>query len=232
MGHRAFRDLLAKMTLVQVLIPTCHNRPFLHFLSLPLQKWKPFHFIFETFRSRYSNFHHCSAPYLLPMKSAKYSILQAKWHSFYPNGGKFPNPHKILEFCKKCAFWVLFRKSFGEALPSWAAFLWALFAAFSSTIGRDVQLLHNNCTQSATFFYGFYLDNMMSTFSSNAIIMSFVSKSIHIFIRLQWIQSSQNYSFAMIFKTHDFHNISLVPILVSTVASGCINTSLWSDLLY
>ena len=113
------------------------------------------------------------------MKSAKYSILQAKWHSFYPNGGKFPNPHKILEFCKKCAFWVLFRKSFGEALRSWAASLWALFAAFSSTIGRDVQLLHNNWTQSATFFYGFYLDNMMSTFSSNAIVMSFVSKSIH-----------------------------------------------------
>ena len=103
-------------------------------------------------------------------------------------------------------------------------------------------LLHNRPRCSATsqqldticnfFFYGFYLDNIMSTFSSNAIIMSFVSKSIYIFIKLQWIQSSQNYSFAMIFKADDFHNIFWVSILVSTVASGCINTSLWSDLFY
>ena len=148
------------------------------------------------------------------MKSAKYSILQAKWHSFYPNGGKFPNPHKILEFCKKCAFWVLFRKSFGEALPSWAASLWALFAAFSSTIGRDVQLLHNNWTQSATFFLWFLLGQYDVDFFIQCNCYEFRVKV-----------NSQ-------IKTEDFHNIFGVSILVSTAASGCINTSLRSDLLY
>ena len=43
-----------------------------------------------------------------------------------------------------------------------------MFSHFT-TIGRNLQ----------HFFDGFYLDNMMSTFSSNAIVMSFVSKSIH-----------------------------------------------------
>ena len=100
-------------------------------------------------------------------------------------------------------------------------------------------LLHNRPRCSATsqlhaicnMFLWFLLGQYDVDFFSQYNYISFVSKSILIFIKLQWIQSSQNYSFAMIFKTHDFHNIFLVSILVSTVASGCI-TSLWSDLLY
>ena len=62
-------------------------------------------------------------------KVQKYSIFEAKWHSFYRGEANFPNPHKIGEFLQKGAFCVSFRLR-----------LWGRFAKLSSL--RCI-LLHN-----------------------------------------------------------------------------------------
>ena len=70
-------------------------------------------------------------------KVQKYSIFEAKWHSFYRGEANFPNPHKIGEFLQKGAFCVSFRLR-----------LWGRFAKLSSL--RCI-LLHNGPKWSTIF---------------------------------------------------------------------------------
>ena len=211
----------------QLLLPTRHNRPFLQFLSLPLQKWKPFHFIFETLRSRYSNFLPLQRSLSPSDEKCKIFHSSSKMTQFLPERGEISKSPQNPRVLQKVCILSFIQEIFWGGVTELGRFSLSAFRCIllhnRPRCSAASQQLHTICN---IFFYGFYLDNIMSTFSSNAIIMSFVSKSIQ-----APMDSSQNYSFAMIFKTHDFHNIFLVSILVSTVASGCI-TSLWSDLLY
>ena len=213
------------------LIPTRHNRPFLHFLSLPLQKWKPFHFIFETLRSRYSNFLPLQRSLSPSDEKCKIFHSSSKMTQFLPERGEISKSPQNPRVLQKVCILSFIQEIFWGGVTELGRFSLSAFRCI---------LLHNRPRCSATsqlhaicnMFLWFLLGQYDVDFFSQYNYISFVSKSILIFIKLQWIQSSQNYSFAMIFKTHDFHNIFLVSILVSTVASGCINTSLWSDLLY
>ena len=85
------------------LIPTRHNRPFLHFLSLPLQKWKPFHFIFETLRSRYSNFLPLQRSLSPSDEKCKIFHSSSKMTQFLPERGEISkspqNPRVLQKVC-------------------------------------------------------------------------------------------------------------------------------------
>ena len=215
----------------QPLLPTRHNRPFLQFLSLPLQKWKPFHFIFETLRSRYSNFLPLQRSLSPSDEKCKIFHSSSKMTQFLPERGEISKSPQNPRVLQKVCILSFIQEIFWGGVTELSCFSLSAFRCI---------LLHNRPRCSATsqlhaicnMFLWFLLGQYDVDFFSQYNYISFVSKSILIFIKLQWIQSSQNYSFAMIFKTHDFHNIFLVSILVSTVASDCINTSLWSDLLY
>ena len=190
-------------------------------------KWKPFHFIFETLRSRYSNFLPLQRSLSPSDEKCKIFHSSSKMTQFLPERGEISKSPQNPRVLQKVCILSFIQEIFWGGVTELGRFSLSAFRCIllhnRPRCSAASQQLHTICN---IFFYGFYLDNIMSTFSSNAIIMSFVSKSIQ-----APMDSSQNYSFAMIFKTHDFHNIFLVSILVSTVASGCI-TSLWSDLLY
>lgn len=85
------------------LIPIRHNRPFLHFLSLPLQKWKPFHFIFETLRSRYSIFLPLQRSLSPSDEKCKIFHSSSKMTQFLPERGKISkspqNPRVLQKVC-------------------------------------------------------------------------------------------------------------------------------------
>ena len=85
------------------LIPIRHNRPFLHFLSLPLQKWKPFHFIFETLRSRYSTFLPLQRSLSPSDEKCKIFHSSSKMTQFLPERGKISkspqNPRVLQKVC-------------------------------------------------------------------------------------------------------------------------------------
>ena len=193
-------------------------------------KWKPFHFIFETLRSRYSNFLPLQRSLSPSDEKCKIFHSSSKMTQFLPERGEISKSPQNPRVLQKVCILSFIQEIFWGGVTELSCF---------SLIAFRCILLHNRPRCSATsqlhaicnMFLWFLLGQYDVDFFSQYNYISFVSKSILIFIKLQWIQSSQNYSFAMIFKTHDFHNIFLVSILVSTVASGCI-TSLWSDLLY
>ena len=83
------------------LIPIRHNRPFLHFLSLPL--WKPFLFIFETLRSRYSTFLSLQRSLSPSDEKCKIFHSSSKMTQFLPERGKISkspqNPRVLQKVC-------------------------------------------------------------------------------------------------------------------------------------
>ena len=212
----------------QPLIPNRHDRPFLHFLSLPLQKWKPFHFIFETLRSRYSNFLPLQRSLSPSDEKCKIFHSSSKMTQFLPERGEISKSPQNPRVLQKVCILSFIQEIFWGGVTELGRFSLSAFRCI---------LLHNRPRCSAASQQLHTICNiffMVSTWTISCRLfhpMQLLWVLCQSQFKLQWIQSSQNYSFAMIFKTHDFHNIFLVSILVSTVASGCI-TSLWSDLLY
>ena len=196
------------------LIPTRHNRPFLHFLSLPLQKWKPFHFIFETLRSRYSTFLSLQRSLSPSDEKCKIFHSSSKMTQFLPERGKISKSPQNPRVLQKVCILSFIQEIFWGGVTELSCFTLSAFRCI---------LIHNRPRCSAT-------SQQLDTICNIFLWFLLGQYDVDFFIQCNCYEFRVKVNSQI--KTDDFHNIFGVSILVSTAASGCINTSLWSDLLY